>query len=165
MVGLKRVIGPIGERLLVELDDGDEAWVEDGSMVAGDKQLRRVDLVEKLVREGEIGESERRAAERFAEDYFKSGSRPRYAASRAMIEEIAGGGGAAPEIPLEARRAAWERHDAACRAIGAYASETLIEVLCLLKRMVEYARRDRPKRKAAALCGLQGLAAHYRRDR
>ena len=59
-------------------------------MVAGDKQLRRIDLVERLAREGDIGDGERAAAKRFAEDYFKSGTRARYAASRGPIDEVAG---------------------------------------------------------------------------
>lgn len=162
MDGVKRIVRREGHRLLVEMMDGDTGWIEDAERKAGSKRLRRMDLVEKLFRESEIGKPEVEAARRYEEIYEASCLRPRYPAMNfeGRVSATGGADGAAIAAMDDSFGAQGE-YFGACRAIGAYASTTLTDVLCNDVRITDYPKQEQPRRRTAVVCGLQALAAYW----
>ena len=164
MTEIKRILGQYGYRHLVVLDDGTEAWIEDAEQrQAGKKRIRRVDIVEKLMRENLIGSAERAAAGKFERDYEGSSLKDYYSAS--MVLDGGGGFGSAAAKKYAVVMAAQKHtdaHRAACQAVGPYAAQTLVDLLCVGRRLADYASRsEQAQRRGALITGLQGLVGHY----
>lgn len=155
-----RIVAESGSRHIAVDARGDMLWMEDASMHAGDKRLRRMDVVERLVRDGLAGKSEQKAAQNFEKDYDASLLRPRYA-SAADIGRPRGRALSDGDDNSVRASAAAGRYRAACRHVGPFAADTLTAMLCGGLTITDYAKPQQPMRKAALLVGLQALVGFY----
>lgn len=113
--------------IAIRLPDGDLARVEDATMKAGAKRLRRIGTIEEWFNRDMISKAEYVAAERFLEDYQRSRLDPRYATCD--LTDTGGGGQPDYDAPIVAARDAYERVQAALAAVGP-ARHLLVDVVC-----------------------------------
>lgn len=147
----------------IKLPDGDIARIEDASMRAGTKRVRRVSTLETWRNKGAITKQEFNSADMFQRDYAKARLLPKYSASSIGVE---GGFGFSDgdEWKHDRSRRAYDSVNAALLAVGKRAAPVLVAVVGEGQSIRSYAGGggiQQAQARSTLLSALHALTVHY----